>query len=96
MKPKFWEAIVFLVCAMVVGTPSAFASGGSEVYVAAATARGQGAYMVLNPDGTFSDQVDMLLQYPWHATGIRSYGSGIGDFDIAGADEAGIAAVRVR
>ena len=83
MKPKFWGVIVFLVCAMVVGTPTAFAAGGSEVYVAAATQTGQAAYMVLNPDGTFSDQVSMQLQYPWFASGY-SYGNGIGDFDNDG------------
>ncbi|MGB5746817.1 MAG: FG-GAP-like repeat-containing protein [Desulfobacterales bacterium] len=83
MKPKLWGIIVFLVCAMVVGTPAAFAAGGSEVYVAAATQKGQAAYMVLNPDGTFSNQVDMQLTYPWFASG-DSYGNAIGDFDNDG------------
>ncbi len=69
MKPIFRGVIAFLVCAMAVGTPTAFAAGGSEVYVAAANQKGQAAYMVLNPDGTFSDQVDMQLPYPWFATG---------------------------
>jgi PKD repeat protein len=68
---------------MAVGTPAAFAAGGSEVYVAAANYNGDAAYMILNPDGTFSDPVDMLLPYPLSTTG-SSYGNGIGDFDNDG------------
>jgi len=83
MKPIFGGVIAFLVCAMAVGTPAAFAADGSEVYVAAATQKGQAAYMVLNPDGTFSDPVAMLLPYPLLTSG-DSYGNGIGDFDNDG------------
>jgi PKD repeat protein len=68
---------------MVFGTPTAFASSGSEVYVVSATQKGRAAYMALNPDGTFSDQEDMQLSYPLFASG-NSYGNAIGDFDNDG------------
>jgi len=83
MKRIFGGVIAFLVCAMAVGMPTAFAADGSEVYVATATLKGQAAYMVLNPGGTFSDPVDMLLPYPLLTSG-DSYGNGIGDFDNDG------------
>ena len=83
MKRIFGGVIVFLVCAMAVGMPTAIAADGSEVYVATATLKGQAAYMVLNPGGTFSDPVDMLLPYPLLTSG-DSYGNGIGDFDNDG------------
>ena len=80
MKPKFWGVISLLVCAMVVGTTPAF---GSDIYIAAANYDGEAAYMTLNPDGTFSDQIDMALPFPLLAPGY-SYGNGIGDFDNDG------------
>ena len=83
MKPKIWGVISLLVCAMVVGTPPALASSDGQVYVAAGTYGGDANYMILNPDGTFSDQEDMQLPYPWFANG-KSYGNGIGDFDNDG------------
>ena len=76
MKPKFWGPIVFLLTVAVAATPA----NGSEVYVAAASMNGDATYMVLNPNGTFADQVNLQLSSANNISGY-SYGNGIGDFD---------------
>lgn len=72
--------IVFLLTVAVAATP---ASGG-EPYVAVATMVGDATYMALNPDGTFSDQEDMLLDHPYLSMYSKAFGNGIGDFNNDG------------
>jgi PKD repeat protein len=72
--------IVFLLTVAVAATP---ASGG-EPYAVAATMVGDATYMALNPDGTFSDQEDMLLDHPYLSLSSTAFGNGIGDFNNDG------------
>ena len=80
MKPRIWGMIVFLLTVAVAATP---ASGG-EPYAVAATMVGDATYMALNPDGTFSDQEDMLLDHPYLSLSSTAFGNGIGDFNNDG------------
>ncbi len=81
MKPRFWGVIVFLLTLAVAATP---ASGG-EAYVATAELDGNAYYMNYNPDGSLSDQQEMLVfeDIPYFGTRM-SYGNGIGDFNNDG------------
>lgn len=79
MKAKIMGVIVLLLTVAVAATP---ASGG-EAYLATAEMNGDATYMAINPDGTLSEQQDMLLDIPY--LGIpKSYGNGIGDFNNDG------------
>jgi hypothetical protein len=76
MQPKFWGVMVFLLTFAVAATP---ASGG-EAYVATAPMGGDATYMAIKPDGTLSDQQDMMLDIPYSGA-PKSFGNGIGDFN---------------
>jgi hypothetical protein len=81
MKRTALVALTLMAWLMLAASSGISASAAPEVYVVASDLNGISNFMAGNEDGTFSSQQEMTGT---GASGGKSYGSGIGDFDNDG------------